>query len=191
LRALADLTPAPDPQAAAIIAAAASEPDADGPEARAVMGRVTVNLGRIAAGASSNLVPAQAEAGLDIRIPLGLSVAAVEAEIDRILARRPGVEATVTRRYEPSWTDPDAAVARACLSAAGRVLERPAFPDMRIGGSDARLWRRAGFETVVHGLTPCNLGAPDENLHTEELWRLLAIQAIAAREFLSYGAQRA
>jgi succinyl-diaminopimelate desuccinylase len=56
LRALADLTPEPDPQAAALIAAAASEQDADGSEARAVMGRVTVNLGRIAAGASSNLV---------------------------------------------------------------------------------------------------------------------------------------
>ena len=54
---------------------------------------------------------------------------------------------------------------------------------MRIGGSDARLWRRAGFETVVLGLTPYGLGGPDENLVVDELAPLAAIFCIAARRF--------
>lgn len=188
LRRLAALAPSPHPDAAGVMERAAGEPDADGPGARDVMGRVTVNLGRIEGGTSANLVPAHAQAGLDIRLPLGIGVATAEAEAMRILARHPNIEATIARRYEATWTQPAAPVARACLDAAGRVLDRSAFFDMRIGGSDARLWRRAGFDTVVHGLTPNNLGAADEHLDVDELWRLLAIQCLAARRFLEAGA---
>ena len=185
LRALAGLTPSPHPEAMAAIALAAGEPDADAPEAREVMRRVTVNLGRIEGGASANLVPAEAHAGLDIRLPLGVSVADAQAQAMRILSRHPDVTAEVTRRYEPSWTPETTPIARACLEAANAVLDRPAFFDMRIGGSDARLWRRAGYDAVVQGLTPNNLGAADEHLYVDELWRLLSIQGLAAKRFLS------
>lgn len=183
LRRLEDMTPAHLPEVDEIISSAASFLGADNPTARAVMRRVTVNVGIVSSGTSANLVPAGAEAKLDIRIPLGLNVKTVEAEIAGILSTHEGIRSSVTRRYEPTWTPADSPVAVACLTAAEQTLGRTALPDMRIGGSDARLWRRAGFETVVHGLTPNNLGSPDESLETDELWKLLAIECLAAQHF--------
>jgi succinyl-diaminopimelate desuccinylase len=148
------------------------------------MQRVTVNLGKIEGGTSSNLVPSKATAGLDIRIPLGLSADDVQGAAAGLLNRHPTVTWTTERFYEPSWTDAASPVAQACLSAVGDVRDAQAWFDMRIGGSDARLWRRAGFETVVLGLTPYNLGAPDEYLMTEELGPLTAIYCVAAQRFL-------
>lgn len=151
---------------------------------RATMQRVTVNVGQIGGGVSANLVPEQAWAKLDIRLPMGTSVALVEGEIGRRLAAYPNVSATITRRYEPTWTDPSHPIAKACLAAAAEVLQADVRINMRIGASDARLWRRAGIPTIVCGLTPHNLGAPDEHLEIAELPRLAAIHALAAAKFL-------
>ena len=149
------------------------------------MSQITINVGRIDGGLSANLVADHATAQLDIRIPMGTSVAAVESEIERILADHPRVRHEVTRRYEASWTAPDALIVQACLEAASDVLQQPTKANMRVGASDARLWRRAGLPTVVCGLTPHNLGAPDEYLEIVELPKLVAIHLLTAARFLS------
>lgn len=151
---------------------------------RETMSRITVNLGQIEGGLSANLVPAKAVARLDIRLPMGISVAEVEAQIRSILAARPDLSFEVTRRYEATWTPTDDPITTACVDAAARVLNRPVAVNMRVGGSDARLWRRAGIPTIVSGLTPYNLGAPDEYLDVDELCQVAAIQMIAAANFL-------
>lgn len=177
-------------EAAEIMGAAAAIAGADGPAARATMTRVTVNLGCLLGGATANLVPSRATAGLDIRIPLGASVAGVEAAAAEILSRHPAISWAATRRYEPTWTGARSGIAAAGLQAAKRVLDRPVFLDMRIGGSDARLWRRAGMDTIVQGLTAYNLGAPDEYLDLSELPLLLAVQCVAASTFLAGSVNR-
>ena len=178
--------PVHSPQEALEIIGIAGETDGAGSSAaRETMRRVTVNAGYLNGGTSANLVPAFAAAGLDIRLPLGVSVSEAEAATARIIAHHPAIELKASRRYEPTWTAPNAAIATACLEAGKRVLDTQVSFDMRIGGSDARLWRRAGMETVVNGLTPHNLGAPDEHLETEELSRLLAVQCIATSIFLT------
>jgi succinyl-diaminopimelate desuccinylase len=186
LRQLETLTPTPASEALSITEAAAGFEGADGPTARQTMQRVTVNLGSIEGGISSNLVPSSATAGLDIRIPLGLSAAAVQTAATDLLLKHTSITWTTDRLYEPTWTDARSKVALACRNAAEDVMGAPAWFDMRIGGSDARLWRRAGFETVVLGLTPYNLGAPDEYLRIDELGPLTAIYCLAAQQFL-YG----
>ncbi len=173
LRGLEALSPSPPPDAVAVMAAAAHVPGADGAEARRTMGRLTVNLGVASGGVSSNLVPSSARAGVDVRIPLGLSCAEVEAAARAILAAFEGVSWRVTRRYEPTWTRADAPLSVAARDAVSRAIGRAAWFDMRIGGSDARLWRRAGFDCVAIGLTPFNLGAPDEHCLVSELEALL------------------
>jgi len=184
LRHLETLTPDPAKDALAVIEAAAAMQGADGPVPRATMQRVTVNLGQIEGGTSPNLVPARARAGLDIRIPLGLSAKSVQQAAGDLLKDHPSVRWTTERLYEPTWTDASAPIAQACKDAAEYVLGTRTWVDMRIGGSDARLWRRAGFETVVLGLTPYNLGAPDEYLMTDELGPLTAIYVFSAQRFL-------
>lgn len=185
LRGLEQLPVRTPVEAAAVMRAAAGTPGADGPAARATMTRTTVNLGYLSGGTSANLVPSSASAGLDIRVPLGVSVAEVEGKAADLLGHHPAISWRVARRYEPTWTGVQTRIAAAGLEGGKHVLDAPVFPDMRIGGSDARLWRRAGMETIVQGLTPHNLGAPDEHLEVDELPLLLAIQCVAASAFLA------
>jgi succinyl-diaminopimelate desuccinylase len=184
LRGLEKITVNTPPETATVIDAASRITGADPWPARDVMTRITVNTGTITGGVSSNLVPGEARAGLDIRIPLGISTAELETNIVECLSRHPDVGWAIVRRYEPTWTSADAEISKACLSAAAQVMPGPAWSDMRIGGSDSRLWRRAGFDTVVLGLTPYGLGSPDEHLVIDELAPLTAIYCVAARRFL-------
>jgi succinyl-diaminopimelate desuccinylase len=55
---------------------------------------------------------------------------------------------------------------------------------MRVGGSDARLYRLIGVPTVNCGLTPYNLGAPDEYIEVSELIDVAKIHTLTALDFL-------
>lgn len=149
-----------------------------------ILQRISVNVGRIEGGVSANLVPDHAAAALDIRLPLGAGVAEIEAEIESLLAPLPGLASSVTRRYEPNWTSPTHPLVQDVTAAAVAVRHAPAAPNMRVGASDARLFRAAGLPTVVCGLTPFNLGAPDEHLRAAELTEIAETYALASAAFL-------
>jgi len=185
LKSLEALPVHPPAEVAATMAAAAplSEPLGGAGEGE-VLGRVTVNVGRVEGGTSPNLVPDRALAQLDIRLPVGVSVAQAEAAIAERLRGLSGIGWTVTRRYEATWTSPQHPLVQAGLAAAGEVLARPVTVNMRVGASDARLWRRAGLPTLVCGLTPHNLGGPDEYADLAELPALAAIHALTAWDYL-------
>lgn len=172
LRQIEGLSPEPPVDATVVMASAAQVAAADGVDARRTMQRVTLNLGTMHGGLTANLVPSIATAGLDIRIPIGLSTAQVEAAAAAILADHPDVTWQVQRRYEPTWTQSSHPLVQACLHGVAKALEQPGWTDNRIGGSDSRLWRRAGFPCVALGLTPRNLGGPDESCDIEELTAL-------------------
>jgi len=172
LRQIENLSPAPPEDAVKVINAASTLEQADGPAARETMTRVTMNLGTLHGGLTANLVPSEATAGIDIRIPLGLTTSEVRTAVRNILEDHPDVSWQVTRCYEPTWTDSSDQLTKACLRGAERALGRLSWTDSRIGGSDSRLWRRAGYPCVAIGLTPSNLGAPDESCEIEELVEL-------------------
>ena len=149
-----------------------------------VLKSVTITFGTMEGGRLSNLVADRAEFTCDIRLPVGVSVADVEGEITAICDAAEDVDLEITRRYEPSWTPPDhpviEAVRRNCTSILG---EEPAVT-MRVGASDARLYRYAGVPTVVCGLMAYNLGAPDEHIMLDELTALVGIFALSAHDYL-------
>jgi len=186
LAGLADLPVVAPPEVTRVIHAAkpVSEPLSGDGEAD-VLGRITVNFGRIAGGQTANLVADQAEVNADIRLPMGTSVVDVEAEIERLLAPLNGIRFEITRRYEPTWTNPDDPVVDAVLHACRTVLGREPAINMRVGASDARLYRAAGIPTIVCGLTPHNLGAPDEFVEIDELVAVAKIHTLAALTFLA------
>ena len=66
---------------------AISEPLAGAGEA-VVLSQVTVNIGWIDGGTSTNLVPAIARAGADIRLPVGITAAVVEQALAAALERK-------------------------------------------------------------------------------------------------------
>ncbi len=150
-----------------------------------VLRSITVNIGTIAGGRSANLVPDRAEASADIRLPMGISVGDIETEIDRLLTPLPGIHFDIVRRYEPTWTSPREPVVAAILDACRTVLGGAPRANMRVGASDARLFRAEGIPSVVCGLTPHNLGAPDEYIEIEELIDVTQIHLLAALDYLA------
>jgi acetylornithine deacetylase/succinyl-diaminopimelate desuccinylase-like protein len=183
LRALKPDAPA-SVTAAIAEARAVSEPLSGAGEA-AVLGSVTVNIGRVEGGSSPNLVPAQARAAADIRLPVGVPCAVAEAALHGALDALPGITWRVLRRFEPNHTDPGSELVRCAAAVATRVLGAPCAVNMRVGGSDARWFRMAGLPTIVYGPTPHNMGGADEYAVVAELHQVAQVHALVALEFLS------
>jgi len=111
----------PDIDDAIAAAAPVSEPLSGAGESD-VLRRVTVTIGTISGGRLSNLIADAAEATIDIRLPVGITAAAIEAEVRRIVAADPDLTLDVLRRYEPSWTPPDHELVRVLRRTCRAVL---------------------------------------------------------------------
>ena len=176
---------APVAVTSAIVAARSiSEPLSGEGEAETLQ-RVTVNIGTIEGGISPNLVPAQARAAADIRLPVGVSLEVVEAALHRELDPCEGVTWRIIRGYPPSFTPPDHEIVRRTVEAATKVFGEAPVANMRVGASDARIYRMFGVPSVVFGCTPFNMGAPDEYILVEELIAVAKVHTLAAFGFLS------
>jgi succinyl-diaminopimelate desuccinylase len=186
LKRLEDLpVEAPASVTSAIAAAkTVSEPLSGEGEAETLQ-RVTVNIGTIEGGISPNLVPAQAHAAADIRLPVGVSLEAVEAALHRELDDCEGVTWRIIRAYPPSFTPPDHEIVQRTVAAATKVFGKAPVSNMRVGASDARLYRMFGVPSVVFGCTPFNMGAPDEHILVDELIAVAKVHTLAAFGFLS------
>jgi len=188
LSALRDLkVPAPAMVTAAIAAARPVSEALSGAGESDTLGRVTVNIGQIAGGTSMNLIPATASAGVDIRLPVGVPAAVVEAQFAAALAGMEGVSWRVLRRVEASFTPPDSEIIQTVVAASSAVLGQAPVVNMRVGGSDSRLYRQAGIPTVVYGPTPFNMGGADEYALVDELHAVATVHALAGLDFLSAG----
>jgi len=165
-------------------ARAISEPLSGAGEAR-TLGRVTVNIGTIEGGTSPNLVPTHAIARADIRLPVGITTDVLAARLDEWLAPLEGVSWKAIRRFEPSFTDPGHEIVTRTARVAAEVLREAPAVNMRVGGSDSRWYRMYKVPTVVLGLTPFNMGGPDEHVLVDELVAVAKIHTLTAYDFLS------
>ncbi|WP_333672146.1 M20/M25/M40 family metallo-hydrolase [Elioraea tepidiphila] len=174
----------PPPIRAAIAAAQpVSEPLGGVGEAETLT-HVTVNLGMVSAGISPNLVPDRAIAGLDVRLPPGTNTTAIIAAARAAIADLPGVGMTVRVAWEPTVTDPTHPLFTALRRAATPVLGSEPVLNMRVGASDARLFRLAGIPTAVFGPTPHGMGGGDEYVLIPELIAVAQALEAAARDIL-------
>jgi acetylornithine deacetylase/succinyl-diaminopimelate desuccinylase-like protein len=146
---------------------------------------ITVNCGIIGGGSTANLIPARAHAGVDIRLPVGVSAQEIENLIAERLASCPGVDYRVVRRYDPTWTDPGHEVIGLLVKSGREILGQDPAVNMRVGASDARLYRLRGLDAVVCGLTPHNMGGPDEYVTEADLKAVSHMHTLAAFDFLS------
>jgi acetylornithine deacetylase/succinyl-diaminopimelate desuccinylase-like protein len=89
------------------------------------------------------------------------------------------------RRFEPSFTDPGHEIVARVRGVAEEVLGTAPAVNMRVGGSDSRWYRMHGVPTVVYGLTPFNMGGPDEHILVDELKSVAKVHTLAAFDFLS------
>ncbi|MEM7223323.1 MAG: M20/M25/M40 family metallo-hydrolase [Pseudomonadota bacterium] len=165
-------------------ARAVSEPISGAGEAE-VLESVTVNFGTIEGGRAANLVAEEARATADIRLPAGVSLAEIEAEVARLLDPLEGISYAAVQSCEASWSGADHPVARLALANAKAALGGQAVVNQRVGGSDARLYRDAGVPSIVVGLTPHNMGAADEYTTLEDLRAVAEIHTMTAFDFLT------
>ena len=152
-----------------------------------VLRSVTVNFGQIEGGSAPNLVADRARATADIRLPPGATVAEIEAQIRALLEPLDGIACRIERRYEPNWTDPGHEIVQRAASNCEMALGRDVAVNLRVGASDARLYRLAGIPSVVCGLTPHNMGGPNEYIRISELHALARIHTLTAFDFLTAG----
>jgi acetylornithine deacetylase/succinyl-diaminopimelate desuccinylase-like protein len=149
------------------------------------LSRVTVNIGTVTGGVSPNLVPTHALAEADIRLPVGITTAALQQQLDAWLGPIEGVTWRVLRRFEPGFTDPAHEIVARVRGVAEEVLGEAPAVNMRVGGSDSRWYRMHGVPTVVYGLTPFNMGGPDEHILVDELKAVAKVHTLAAFDFLT------
>lgn len=149
-----------------------------------VLRQITVNVGTISGGTSMNLVPDSATAKLDIRLPYGITTDEVVQHIHDRLESVQGATFNVLRKYDSTWTSESEDIVECTLSIAQKLLDPKAVINMRVGASDARLYRQRGIPTVVVGLTPFNMGGPDEYCLVEELNQVASVHAFTAFEYL-------
>ena len=147
--------------------------------------RVTVNCGLFQGGVLRNIIPAAAKATVDIRLPAGVTVAEIEQRLAAILDQREGIRYRIDRRTEPRWSDPRHEIVTHLSRAAEEARGRRPVVNYRIGGSDARLYRQRGVNSIVCGLTPHNMGAPDEYVDLEELYAVAHMHTLAGFDFLA------
>jgi succinyl-diaminopimelate desuccinylase len=150
-----------------------------------VLQSITVNIGSIAGGSSPNLVADYARAGVDIRLPVGVSIAQLKERINALLGSIPGISYEVRGAFEPNWTDPDHEIVRLTEQNGRAALGRRPVANMRVGASDSRFYRMRGIPTVVYGVTPHNMGAPDEHATLGDLFAVAQVHAMTAFDFLA------
>ena len=149
------------------------------------MRRVTVNIGTIEGGVSPNLVPTHAKARSTSACPSASPRPCLQDEARRMARALEGVTWRLLRRFEPSFTDPGHEIVARVRDVAEEVMGTAPAVNMRVGGSDSRWYRMHGVPTVVYGLTPFNMGGPDEHILVDELKAVAKVHTLAAFDFLT------
>ena len=187
LRALPDRIPLnEDPELARALDEAQPELERGyGAGAAKVIRSLTVGVGRMQGGVKVNMIPAECEFDVDIRIPNGADPEAVKREVAAIAGRHPEVTYEVLTHTVPNWREPYHEmmdhVRENARALKGIVPARVVSP----GGTDARLWRVNGVPAVVYGPSPHGMGAADEYVSVDEFIHVVKCHALSAYDYLS------
>lgn len=119
----------------------------------AVFEHVTLNVGTVHGGTSTNVVADRAVVEFDARIPIGLSAAQVDTRIREILAEE-SIEARIEPlgfRSEPNWTLPTDPIVEALIESLRDLEDPEAEGVLQWASSDARTFRSHGIPVLQYG----------------------------------------
>ena len=156
LQQLWEMTPSPPQELAQLIAdskAFAIEREGYGPNIGEVFSRVSINVGKVSGGTSTNVVADRAVVEFDTRVPIGLTRAEVNSRVREILAAE-GIEAEIQPlgfMSEPNWTDPDHPIVTELIGALRDLSDPEAQPVLQWASSDARTFRSHGIPVLQYG----------------------------------------
>ncbi len=124
--------------------------------------RLSVNAGSVEAPGIPSQVAPRATARVDLRVPPGLAVDAVEAQVAALAACHPDVTVRRIKGWDGSFTPPDAPLAVAVADAFAAVRGAPPRPVVRLPASDAARWRARGVPAVCLGPQPTLVAGIDD-----------------------------
>lgn len=152
-----------------------------GPGTGRIAERVTVNVGTLRGGGQVNLIPAACEADIDVRLPPGLTTAAI---LRALAGRRGDTTLQILNRCESHVTSPRARLVGVVAANARALAGVRALPVVRLGYTDGRFFRRAGIPTVVYGPRVHNMGGPDESIQADELFDVARVHTGVVFDYL-------
>jgi len=147
---------------------------------------LTMSLGTLRGGGQVNLIPARAEAEIDLRLPPGMSTRALEAKIRRQLrgAGLKDVEVTALNRCDPHVSSPRDPLMAALVANGRAVLGTAPIPVIRLGYTDGRFFRREGIPTAVYGPRVHHMGGPDEHVEQDEVLQVAQVHLATVLDYL-------
>ena len=155
-----------------------------------VLKSITVNLGTINGGSRCNLAANHAQVTVDVRFPPGLPLIEMKEKIAALLDVLPGITYRFDYDLDVSITDPGDEIVQTVADVGEEIMDTRPVATMRVGSSDAALYRFKGIPSVICGLTPYNMGGVDEYVDVSELEMLGQIYALSAFDFLANSADR-
>jgi succinyl-diaminopimelate desuccinylase len=186
LQALGTLgTPSGDPVVQVLREHANTIDQSYGVGAAKIVDKVTVNPGVIKGGLKINMIAANCEFEVDIRLPPGITKEAVLPKVDQIVGRFPEVTYEIVNYDPPSATPPHMEMVKYIQQNAELVSGITPAPVIGLGGTDARLWRQKGVPAVVYGPSPTGMGAVNERVTVEEFMHTVQTHVLSAYDFLS------
>lgn len=153
----------------------------------AVFDHVTLNVGTIHGGTSTNVVADRAVVEFDARIPIGLTAEQVDARIREILAAE-GIEATIEPlgfRSEPNWTLPTDPIVETLIEVLRDIEDPDAAGVLQWASSDARTFRSHGIPVLQYG--PAELATIhgfDERAPVRDVILAAKVYALTALRYL-------
>jgi len=146
--------------------------------------RVSANAGTISGGRFVSQRAESASAEVDIRLPPGLAMADVAAELDGLVARIPGTRWSKIKGWEANWSAPDASICQAVSDACASIRGAAPQPVVRLPASDASRWRALGVPAVCFGPQPLLVAGVDDYVERADLLDCVSIYALAALDYL-------
>jgi succinyl-diaminopimelate desuccinylase len=155
-----------------------------------VLRHVTVNVGVIRGGAKANIVPAECEAEVDMRVPIGVSPTQLKAALDERLR---GIDPTATTEFSrhlstivgATYSPPDSKIAKVIQDNAKLVTGADPFLSFTSGGTDCRFWRLIGIPAVAYGPKVYAMGAANERVPVEDLLKTAKVHIGTIIDFLT------
>jgi succinyl-diaminopimelate desuccinylase len=170
--------------AAALDQAAPVIDQAYGTGASRILQRVTINPGVVHGGLKVNMVAADCDFEVDIRLPVGVTAPAILAEVDKIVAGRPEVSYAQDIYDPPSWNAPDTEMVEIVRRNARALAGIDPTPVVSLGGTDARLWRYKDVPATVYGPSPTGMGSVDEHVTVEQFFHVVRCHVLSAFDYM-------
>ena len=186
LETLSDLKLSDGDNLSVILDGAADAVDrAYGKGASNIIRTITATPSIIHGGVKVNMIAAECDFEMDIRLPIGVDDKQIVTEVDKIMARYPEGSYRIINYAPPNWSPPDSEMGKYIKQNAKHVSGIDPAAIIGLGGTDARLWRYKNIEAIVYGPSPTGMGTYDEHVTVEEFFHVVKTHLLSAYDYLS------